>query len=88
MLIRFEHLNELNQRQVAKAGVELKRTLEISVSTVDNFRPKTSDAEALCHFDDDQPYLTLEGDCSENPGRLARVRMSTESSILHQRGAD
>ena len=35
---QFDRLNELNQRQLARAGVELERTLATAVENLGNFR--------------------------------------------------
>jgi hypothetical protein len=79
VLTRFEHLNELNERQLANAGVELQRTLENALTTVRNFKPVFGDDLALCNFDDDQPYLSLESTrCDPSPGSFRVVAMSTK----------
>jgi hypothetical protein len=82
---RAERLSELNQRQLASAGMELRRALENAVATVDNFKPSDKldkhSLNALCDFDDDQPYLRLTTNCYPSPGQLEHVVLATGSSL-------
>ena len=57
---QYGRLNDRNQRELANATTELKRTIENAVETVTRFNPTSMpDAWALCKFDTDQPYLAL-----------------------------
>src|SRR5215207_4111778 len=70
---QYARLNDLNQRELANAAAELKRTLENAVETVTRFTPPVKgESRALCKFDADQPYLTLDPliSCAQATGRL------------------
>src|SRR5262245_6926456 len=72
--VQYGRLNDLNQRELANAAAELRRSFENAVETVTRFEA-TKDG-ALCKFDTDQPYLTLETprDCHDmHSGQLDNV---------------
>jgi len=75
VMVEYERLNELNQRQLANTAADLKATLDTALETVHRFDAKSKDTQAagsepagtsgqtprskLCDFDASQPYLDV-----------------------------
>lgn len=72
---QYERLNELNQHQLAAAGVEMKRALESAVGTFASFEPGPE--EQFCDFVRDQPTLTIEGSCKRSFSKPTEVTVTT-----------
>ena len=82
--VQYGRLNDLNQRQLAHAAAELKRSLENAVETVSRFKPSETDKSPLCTFDWDQPYLTLASslDCHRPlAGKLQQIEISAGAPL-------
>src|SRR5262245_5345393 len=78
---QYFRLSNLNQRELSLASVELGRTIENAIGTVNQLRHRLGRPNeskdtpedpwlpafppALCAFDQDQPYLSLDGVCIE-----------------------
>lgn len=52
---QYSRLNDLNQRELSNAAVQLERSLDNALETIS----RISDEQALCEFDKKQPYLAL-----------------------------
>lgn len=88
---QYGRLNDLNQRELANAAAQLKRSLENAVETVKRFTPSDTnelDASAtnespLCRFDRNQPYLALvpPDQCAQRLGPFTEVEPSTEAPL-------
>lgn len=78
---KYGRLNELNQRQLAKAAAELESSIQNALETVRRFDPQ--DDTALCSFDNDQPYLAIVPPeaCKWNPGRLLNPVVTSALAI-------
>jgi hypothetical protein len=64
VVVEYDRLNELNQRQLSNTATDLKATLETAMETVRQFdaTPETSHQSSpspLCDFDKNQPYLEV-----------------------------
>jgi len=81
--VQYGRINDLNQRQLANAAAELKNSLENAIGTVGRFNPAKDDTEALCQFDVDQPYLTLQSPelCGRVTGRLVNPTLTSGSGL-------
>ncbi len=78
---QYGSLNKLNQRELAAAGAELRRTFENAVGTVNQFDPPAGSANPVCEFDIDQPYLDVE-DCKKAPNEgFSGVKISTTDGL-------
>jgi len=55
VMVEYEHLNELNQRQLANTAADLKATLDTAMETVHQFDAKSKNGHAAAEDDDRQP---------------------------------
>lgn len=81
--VQYGRINDLNQRQLANASAELKNSIENAIGTVRRFKPSPTDDQALCEFDDDQPYLALisPAKCKRVTGGLASPKLAVATGL-------